>query len=90
MIPLNNYVSKAIHSEKEEDTYYIITYGEIEKEFIDNFTEEFIQTILLRGIKKPPILNEFIVNNDDSLYLETDVALNLKDYSLVYPRELII
>ena len=75
MIPLNNYLSTTLYSETQEDLHAILVYADIntvlqEEQFID---------MLMRCIKKNPILNKCFINIKGNLYLEDDTSLTITD-----------
>ena len=90
MIPLNNYISKALFSENLKQSgsgpQSILTYIDIDK----IYTKKQLIKLILKLYKKNPILNQIIVNHNDKLYLETDLSLNITDYySIKYlPEEM--
>ena len=83
MIPLHNYVSKTLYDNSKE-SHAVLTYIDVNKAYTENKIREYITTL----IDKNPILKQYIIIQDDKLYLETSDSINIDDhYSIKYMPE---
>lgn len=84
MIPLNNYISKTLYDNSEEP-HAILAYIDFNTSYNQDKIRDYITTL----VEKNPILRQYIVTQDNKLYLETSDFPNIDNhYSIKYmPKE---
>lgn len=83
MIPLNNYVSKTLYDNSEEP-HAVLTYIDFNISYNEDKIREYITTL----VEKNQILRQYIVTQEDKLYLETSDSVNIDNhYSIKYMPE---
>jgi len=83
MIPLNNYISKTLYDNSEEP-HAVLTYID----FNISYNEEKIRHYITTLVEKNPILRQYIIPQDDNLYLERSESINIDNhYSIKYMPE---
>jgi hypothetical protein len=83
MIPLNNYISKTLYDNSEEP-HAILVYIDFNTSYNEDKIRDYITTL----VEKNPILRQYIVTQDDNLYLERSELINIDNhYSIKYMPE---
>jgi len=75
MIELTNYVSKILHNDPE-NSYYIVTYVDIDKAVTTEYVINYINEIT----SNHRILTQLIVKVDNSFFIDNVQLLNINDY----------
>jgi hypothetical protein len=83
MTPLNNYISKTLYDNSEEP-HAILGYIDFNISYNEDKIRDYITTL----VEKNPILRQYIITQDDNLYLERSDSVNIDNhYSIKYMGE---